>query len=201
MIRAVVLDIGGVLEINDDALFPGPFEGRHGLAAGAVIEAISRMEQHPGLGHVTEQETRDHWRRVLRLDDAQSDDLMADFWTWYVGELDQQMFDWFAAQRPTRLTGIISNSNPGAREAERHWGFETITDDIVYSHEVGLRKPDPAIYLLAADRLGVRPEEIVFVDDVEANVDAAVAVGMAAVLHPSAERARHIAAVEAILSR
>ncbi len=39
MIRAVVLDIGSVLEIIDDTVFPAPFEQRHGLPAGAVHEA------------------------------------------------------------------------------------------------------------------------------------------------------------------
>ena len=37
MIRAVVLDIGSVLEVIDDTVFPAPFEQRHGLAAGAVL--------------------------------------------------------------------------------------------------------------------------------------------------------------------
>lgn len=62
-------------------------------------------------------------------------------------------------------------------------GFETITDDIVYSHEVGLAKPDPAAYELTTRRLGVEPGEVLFLDDVEANVDAARAFGWHAVLH------------------
>ena len=81
------------------------------------------------------------------------------------------------------MTGIVSNSGPGAREAERHYGFEDITDDIVYSHEVGLAKPDPAIYALAAHRLGVEPHEIVFLDDSQKCVDGARAAGWHAVLH------------------
>ena len=85
---------------------------------------------------------------------------MEDFWRWYVGTLDRDLFDWFAALRPHRLTGILSNSAPGARERERRWGFEDVTDDIVYSHEVGLAKPEPEIFALTARRLGVRPEEI-----------------------------------------
>ena len=108
---------------------------------------------------------------------------MVDYWTWYRGTLDQQLFDWFAAQHGPYKTGILSNSGPGAREAERVFGFEAITDDIVYSHEVGLAKPDPAIYALAAERLGVAPHEIVFLDDVELNVEAARAAGWHAVRH------------------
>ena len=183
MIRAVVLDIGSVLEVIDDTVFPAPFEHRHGLPAGAVHEGAATIPGDAGVGEVSEAQVRAHWRQHLALTDAQADELMADYWRWYVGTLDQELFDWFAGQRPARKTGILSNSGPGAREAERCWGFEEITDDIVYSHEVGLRKPDPRIYVLAAERLGVRPDEIVFLDDVPGNVEAAREAGWHAVVH------------------
>jgi putative hydrolase of the HAD superfamily len=181
-IRAVVFDIGSVLEVIDEDVFPGPFEARHGLAAGSVF-GVPDWPRDPGIGEMTEAEVRAHWQVGLRLDDAQADELMRDYWTWYCGTLDQELFCWFAARHGLYKTGILSNSGPGAREAERHWGFEAITDDIVYSHEVGLRKPDPAIYALAASRLGVAPDEVVLLDDVKANVDGAVASGWHAVLH------------------
>jgi HAD superfamily hydrolase (TIGR01509 family) len=52
---------------------------------------------------------------------------------------------------------------------------------------VGLAKPDPAVYLLTCARLGVRPDEAVFVDDRVPAVEAAWAVGMAGVLHTDTE--------------
>ncbi len=197
MIRAVVLDIGSVLEVIDDSVFPAPFEQRHGLTAGSVHAAAASLPGDAGAGELTEAETRRHFRQHLALDDAQADELMADYWRWYVGTLDRVLFDWFAAQRPARKTGIVSNSGPGAREAEACWGFEAITDDIVYSHEVGLLKPDPRIFLLAADRLGVRPQEIVFLDDVEGHVEAARAVGYRGVVHRSTPVS--IAEIEAVI--
>src|SRR3982751_98619 len=113
MIRAVVLDIGSVLEIVDDAVFPAPFERRHGLAPGAVAGA-GDWPRDALLGQMTEAETRAHWQARL-------------------GPLDRLLFDWFAGLRARGLrTGILSNSGPGAREAERHYGFEAVTDDIVY---------------------------------------------------------------------
>jgi HAD superfamily hydrolase (TIGR01509 family) len=185
MIRAVVLDIGSVLEIIDDSVFPAPFEQRHGLAPGAVHAAAAELPADAGTGGITESEVRALWQRQLALTEDQADELMADYWRWYVGELDQELFDWFAAQRAARRTGILSNSGPGAREAERCWGFEEITDDIVYSHEVGLLKPDPEIFLLAARRLGVPPSEVVFLDDVEGHVEAARGLGFHGVVHTS----------------
>jgi putative hydrolase of the HAD superfamily len=53
----------------------------------------------------------------------------------------------------------------------------------VISAEVGLHKPQPEIYLLAADRVGVAPERCVFVDDLRENCEGAETVGMTAVLH------------------
>jgi FMN phosphatase YigB (HAD superfamily) len=198
MIRAVVLDIGSVLEVIDDSVFPAPFERRHGLQAGAVV-AASDWPRDAVLGQMTEAETRAHWQQRLGLSDEQVDELVADAWRWYVGTLDQRLFDWFAGLRPRGLkTGILSNSGPGARRAERHYGFETVTDDIVYSHEVGLKKPDPAVYAVTASRLGVAPVQVAFLDDVPANVEAARAEGWHAVLHEDTDRS--IAEIEALIA-
>lgn len=182
-IRAVVFDIGGVLEVIDDSVFPAPAERRLGLAAGTIAGGLAGLPGDAVVGEVTEQQVRAEWQRALALDDEQVDALLDDFWRWYVGTLDRPLLDWFAAQRPERLTAILSNSGPGARERERCHGFEDVTDDIVYSHEVGLAKPDPRAYELVTRRLGVRPEEVLFLDDVEANVVAAQALGWHAVLH------------------
>ena len=182
-IRAVVLDIGGVLEVVDDDVFPAPAERRLGLAPGSIAGGLAGLPGDAVVGEVTEQQVRAEWQRALALDDRQVDALLDDFWRWYVGTLDRELFDWFAGQRPARLTAILSNSGPGARERERFHGFEDITDDIVYSHEVGLAKPDPAAYELVTTRLGIEAVEVLFLDDVEANVVAARALGWHAVLH------------------
>ena len=58
---------------------------------------------------------------------------------------------------------------------------------VVVSSDVGLRKPDRNIYLLAADRIGVEPAECVFVDDLEVNLAPARELGMSTVLHTAAE--------------
>jgi putative hydrolase of the HAD superfamily len=182
-IRAVVLDIGGVLEVVDDEVFPAPAERRLGLAPGTIAGGLAGLPGNAVLGEVTEHQVRAEWQRGLGLDDRRVDALLDDFWRWYVGTLDRELFDWFAGQRPARLTAILSNSGPGARERERFHGFEDVTDDVVYSHEVGLAKPAPAAYELVTERLGVEAGEVLFLDDVEANVVAARAVGWQAVLH------------------
>ena len=197
-IRAVVLDIGGVLEVIDDDVFPGPVERRLGLTPGSISDGLSALPGDATIGEVTMAQVHEEWRRVLGLDVPQVDEIVEDYWRWYVGTLDRPLVDWFAAQRPERITAILSNSGPGAREAERMHGFEDITDDIVYSHEVGLAKPDPAVYDLTTRRLGVEPAEVVFLDDVAANVDAARAAGWHAVHH--VDTATSIREMEAIIT-
>jgi putative hydrolase of the HAD superfamily len=57
----------------------------------------------------------------------------------------------------------------------------------VISGEVGMHKPEPEIFHLGAERIGVAPEECVFVDDLRENCAGAEAVGMKAILHRGAE--------------
>lgn len=196
MIRAVVLDIGGVLEVIDESVFPGPFLRRHGLPPDALADVA--LPGDPAVGGLTEDDLRTAWVAGLGLADAAGEELMADYWRWYRGTPDQTLLAWFAGQRPARLTGILSNSSPGAREAERRWGFEDVTDVLVYSHEVGVAKPDPRAYAVTTEQLGVEPGEVVFLDDVEGHVETARAFGWHALRHEGTSAS--IAAVERLIT-
>lgn len=197
-IRAVVLDIGGVLEVVDDSVFPEPFRLRHGIDP-AALEAAFTFPRDPVIGEMTETEVEDHVRETLGLDDDQHAELVVDLWRWYLGTLDARLFDWFAGVQGRGLkAGILSNSGPGARERERPYGFEAVVDALVYSHEVGLKKPDPRIYELTASRLGVAADQIAFLDDWLPAVEAARAAGWHAVHH--ADTATSIAALEELLT-
>ena len=82
-------------------------------------------------------------------------------------------------------TGLLSNSM-GAGRYDRA-SFPELFDGVVISGEVGLHKPQPEIFRLGAERIGLSPEECVFVDDLRENCEGAEAVGMTAVLHRGAE--------------
>jgi putative hydrolase of the HAD superfamily len=93
-------------------------------------------------------------------------------------------------------TGLISNSW-GTGIYDRGISFDGLFDEMVISGEVGLNKPEPDIYLLACERLGVEPGESVFVDDLRENVAGAEAVGMTGVLHR--DTSKTIAKLEELL--
>lgn len=76
--------------------------------------------------------------------------------------------------------------------------IDELIDVVVDSCHEGIRKPNPEIYLRTASRLGVDPTACVFADDLEANVDAARAVGMHGV-HVPADVEVAIAEIEALL--
>lgn len=82
---------------------------------------------------------------------------------------------------------------------EREKTFFSRFRDIVVSGEEKLLKPDPAIYYLALDRFGLKPQQALFIDDRQINVDGAGAVGMQAHLFTTPEDLRERLHAEGLL--
>jgi len=93
-------------------------------------------------------------------------------------------------------TGLISNSW-GTRRYPQEL-LADLFDGVVISGEVGMRKPAPEMYVLGAERIGVAPEQCVFVDDLPFNLPPAAELGMATVHHTTAEQT--IAELEKLLA-
>lgn len=99
--------------------------------------------------------------------------------------LDEAMLDLFRRLHASGVpTGLLSNSWGGDYPREM---FPDMFDAVVISSEVGMRKPEPQIFLHVADLLGLSPQECVFIDDIEANITAAGRVGFTGVLHRQAD--------------
>jgi putative hydrolase of the HAD superfamily len=91
---------------------------------------------------------------------------------------------------PVRERHILSNTNAIHWDwiLKRHGEMVSRFDRHWVSHEMGLEKPDPAIYEQVIRETGLPPEAHVFIDDIEENVEGARSVGMIGVHHPDAER-------------
>lgn len=80
---------------------------------------------------------------------------------------------------PRIKLGVLTNN---VREFKEGWramvDFDLLFDDVVDSHELGIRKPNAEIYRVALERLGADPARTAFLDDSPANVEAATALGM-----------------------
>ncbi len=209
-IRAVIFDFGGVFVDSPFTAIAHEAVSR-GLSVEdltlAVFGDYAADTDHPWhqleRGEMTMEETRDRIMAASALIHETPLDPFELLAVLAGGGVREDFVNFCASVRERGIkTGLLTNN---AREFEEFWHpvlpLEDLFDDVVDSSRVGLRKPDPAIYHLALERLGVEAAESIFVDDAPGNVAGAEMVGMSAVLVgpertdvPSA-----IAAVEALL--
>ncbi|HEU5383855.1 MAG TPA: HAD family phosphatase [Ktedonobacteraceae bacterium] len=199
-IRAVVFDLGGVLETDIDTKTHAKWEARLNLQAGELRERSFRTGWllDATYGKLTEEDMLQTIGKVYELDQAQMDEFMQDFWNRYCGELNRELVAYFRSLRPRYQTAILSNGVPGARRVEEErFHFTEVTDLLIYSYEEKTGKPERRIFEITCERLGVQPEEIILLDDIEKTVTAARTFGMHAILFQETTQA--IAALEACL--
>ena len=186
--RALLVDFGGVLTTNVFESFRA-FCREEGLDPDAFLNLFrSDPDAIADLRRVERGETDEHEfanRIGERLGVKETEGLMDRLFARI--EPDGEMV---AAVRRARgegiRTGLLSNSM-GSGRYDRD-SFPELFDTVVISGEVGMHKPEPEIFRLAAERVGCSPEDCVFVDDLRENCEGAEAVGMTAVLHRGAER-------------
>ena len=113
---------------------------------------------------------------TVTLSDAQRAELMMDFWA---GErVDTRLLEFIRSLRPRYKTALVSNAWSDSHESFVRHGICDVMDAIIISAEVGVMKPDPRIFEIAAERLQVQTRECIFVDDKEDNLQGARRAGM-----------------------
>jgi epoxide hydrolase-like predicted phosphatase len=197
-IRAVVFDIGGVLEITPDLGLTEKWEQRLHLKAGELNEQMGSFWDDGAVGKCTLEDVVRGLRERLGMDQGQIDDFLYDLWTEYLGQPNTELIDYCRGLRPRYQTALLSNSFVGAREKEQErYQFEELVDVIIYSHKVGMAKPDRRIFEMACERLGVQPAEMIFLDDNEIHFVTARELGLHAIFFQNTAQA--IADIEAVL--
>lgn len=208
MIEAIVSDFGGVLTTPLAGSFQ-VFADRTGMSmaelGGALGAIVAREGAHPlyemECGRLTEAEFLAGLERALR-EQVGRDISCAGFTEalWSGLAPNPPMISLMEELRDAGYRMALVTNN--VREWESHWRALAPIDDIfelvVDSAFVGMRKPDPEIYELALQGLGLPGEACLFVDDLERNCVAARAAGMRAVLYRDAEQA--IAEIRAALN-
>jgi len=198
MAACVILDIGGVLEITPETGWERRWEELLGLPPGAIDERMHDVWQDGRVGRFSEKEVNEQVAARLGLDAPQVDAFMGDLWGEYLGMPNAELIDYVRGLRGTCRLGILSNSFVGARERETAlYRFDALVEQIVYSHEIGVAKPDPGAFEAACAALDVQPDSCLFIDDLAVNIAAARAAGMQA--HLFEDNARTISRIEAHL--
>ena len=183
--RGLLVDFGGVLTTDVMASL-ADFCAAEGIETATVAalfrddpdarDAVADVE----LGRITPDEFERRLAGWLGLDaDRLIERMLAS------AVADDAMLDAVIAARGAGVrTGLLSNSWGGTLYDRSRW--PELFDAVVVSAEVGLRKPDPAIYLLAAERLGLAADACVFVDDLAPNLPPARDLGLATIHHRDA---------------
>ncbi len=187
MIKAVLFDYGGVLTEGGKAgAIPRLFASIYGVDS-SEFEKDGELVAAAQLGQMTGSEFLDAMnkrhpgeRQATSESYLSTSDLFA--LCGPVCELAGRL------RRNGIATGILSNINDIPAPSLRSQGFYDGFDPILLSYEAKMSKPDPRFYELAAERLGVKPEEILFVDDVGRYGEPAKALGMHFILAETPEQ-------------
>ncbi len=192
-LRAVIFDYGMVLTGPPGAEAHGELVRITGLPA-ERLDALYWADRHAfDEGKLN---GRRYWQGVVRkagltLSPAAIEELIHwDARMWMTSN--PPMLAWAAALKARGFrTAILSNLGDTVLQAmERECDWLARFDVLVWSYQLQMAKPDAAIYRYALEKLGTRPEETLFIDDRQENVEAAAALGMKAMIFTTVENLR-----------
>lgn len=201
-IRGVIFDFGGVLSENFDPDTARVYEQELGLEPNTLEAALFDCEPwlEVSQGRISEEL---YWERFgAGLPRPVPPERLAALWK-FVFELTGIRAGMRELIAQTRARGfrvaLLSNERLSLRATLERWDLVPLFDSIVISAEVGMRKPDLAIFRRAAEGLALPAGTCVFIDDREGNVLAAREVGMHALRFESLEQLRP--ALDGLLSQ
>lgn len=188
MIKAIIFDCFGVL-------YPDTFWGlvrkfNHGIDEREFHDLIRQCD----MGITTRDGMWDATAELLGMSRDELDIELKKF-----GGIDDDMMSFIAQLRDRGYRiGMISNVGRGfIDKVFTGYDPQKYFDDIVLSNEVGLLKPDPAIYKLSASNLEVDTNQCIFIDDIPKNAEGATATGMQGIVYKSLAQTKQD--IEAIL--
>lgn len=190
-LRAVIFDYGRVLTGPPDPAAHAELVRITGISSDRLDSLYWKDRQAYDEGKLTGLE---FWRRLvgeagLELSEPAIAELnLWDARMWTRG--DRAVLAWqLKIKQRGLLTAIVSNMGDAVHEyMERELDWLSRFDLLVWSYQLRIAKPDPAIYRYALERLGTRPEETLFLDDKAENVDTAVALGMKGLVFTTVEK-------------
>lgn len=181
MIKAIIFDCFGVLTTSGFRVFRDKYFADEPKKRDRALELMSQQN----LGTLT---YGDLIKGVSELAGVPKDTVKE-----YMDEnkSNEPLFDYIRKElKPKYKIGLLSNAGDNWLKELFEQKDIKLFDDIVLSYEVGLIKPDPSIYIMAAKRLGVEPEEAVFIDDNPGHCSAAREIGMKSIFYEEFSQAK-----------
>lgn len=178
-IKAVIFDMGGVLLKTADASAREAIAERFGVTRreleAYIFSSDSSIQSEEG-----QLSDMEHWHNVMRHFGQPVGDYIQLYNEYFAGDyIDQRLLDFAASLKPAYTLALLSNAWENARTLlSQRFDFLDRFDISIFSYEVKARKPDARIYRVMLERLDAAPEETIFIDDVQENVEGAQALGM-----------------------
>ncbi|GGG92715.1 HAD family hydrolase [Silvibacterium dinghuense] len=190
-IHAVIFDYGRVLSNPEDAAAKAKMIALSGLTEEQLFPSYWKFRHAYDLGELN---GPSYWNKVAAdagtaFTPEQIENLIeTDILMW--ASLNEQMLAWVVALQDAGYpTAILSNMGEDMlRYMRQEFGWLAHFQHHTWSCEIGIGKPDPAIYTHTCERLGVAPETTLFVDDKPENIEAAAQMGLQAIQFHSLEQ-------------
>jgi epoxide hydrolase-like predicted phosphatase len=177
-IRAVFFDLGGVLLRTEFQAPRQQLAERLGMEYDDLVKFVFDSDSHhkATTGDISSDE---HWDLVMKRLKRPASELVAIRDEFFAGDiLDRTLLEYLRSLRGKYKTGLISNAWDDLRDFIVREKFDDAFDKLIISSEVGAAKPEPKIFQIALEQVGVKPNEAVFVDDFLINVEGCEKVGM-----------------------
>jgi putative hydrolase of the HAD superfamily len=190
MITTVIFDLGGVLVRTEDRQPRQQLAETYGLTFQELEGLVygSATAKQATIGKISADTHKNAVLESLGLPASSLKEFGDRFWGG--DRLDKVLVDLIRGFQGEYTTALLSNAWDDLRPMlVNNWKIADAFDHIFISGEMGMAKPDPAIYRDAISRLAVAPAEVVFLDDFIENIEAAREAGWNAVHFRSREQA------------
>ena len=197
-IQAVIFDLFDVLLCVGDITVRSAYETGIGLPENGLQQAMFRSPQfiEAIAGRVSETELWQDVAYSIGVDPQEWPMLAATFYS--AIKLNTELVAFLRTLRPLYKTAILSNAPTTVRTLlTQEFHLDREVDTVIISSEEGVMKPQPEIFVIAASRLGIQPQEAIFVDDELRFIEAAQSLGMVGIQFKDTRQA--IAAIQIYL--
>ena len=187
MYKLILFDLGGVLFTNGTKKFIADISQRYGIEPNVALDVLDgEIGTKYREGQIGREE---FWKLVL--DNLTLKESMEDLEKEWIGDYElipgtKEIINKLRSKY--KVMYLSDNVKERVDKLDQRFGFVSWFDGGIFSHEVGVRKPNPQIYEYALNKGEARPEEAIFIDDKEKMLEPAKQMGITPILFESAEK-------------
>lgn len=176
-IKAIIFDFFGVISHEINPAWFYKIREEFNLS----VEEYRSVCKKVDLGEITQDDFIDFYAKKINVSFQDLSKTLENY-----AKIDLEIISLIRELKDKYKTGLLSSADANFLRSlvlKNNINLEELFDSVVISSEVKLVKPDPEIYKLSLKNLGVLPEEVIFIDDRQRNIDGAESVGIKSILY------------------